>query len=163
MIRLISSRRVLVNGTRFLPPCSRTTPALHRSFWGKSDNDDNNNNNDDKTNESTETTKESSSTATVVPSSTGANLVPFGEPAPRMPHSLALPIVSRPLYPGLLTSITLSDEPTISAIEELHKKDSENAYISCFLRAKDSTGVSEGGAILPVSYTHLTLPTIYSV
>lgn len=72
--------------------------------------------------------------------------VPFGESAPRVPHTLAIPLVSRPLFPGLITSLTLTDEATIDALEHLSEK--PDPYVSCFLRAKDATGVSEGGVLL---------------
>ena len=61
----------------------------------------------------------------------------------------AIPIISRPLFPGLVTSLTLTDEATIDAIEQLTKQQ-ETAYISCFLRAKYPSGVSEGGVVLSV-------------
>ena len=66
-----------------------------------------------------------------------------------MPHMTAIPIISRPLFPGLVTSITLTDEATIEAIDQLTKQQ-ETAYISCFLRAKYPSGVSEGGVVLSV-------------
>jgi ATP-dependent Lon protease len=71
----------------------------------------------------------------------------FGESAPRFPHMQALPLVSRPLFPGLVTTVTLTDPATIDALDALQNK-RESAYISCFLRKKHSTGVSEGGVIL---------------
>lgn len=76
--------------------------------------------------------------------------LPFGEGAPRYPHCIALPLVSRPLFPGLLTTVTLTDETTIKALEDLQKsnKNHENPFISCFLRKKYPTGVQEGGVIL---------------
>lgn len=73
--------------------------------------------------------------------------LPFGEGAPRFPHMHALPLVSRPLFPGLVTTVTLTDEATIEALDQL-QNDREKAYISCFLRKKNPTGVSEGGVIL---------------
>jgi hypothetical protein len=61
--------------------------------------------------------------------------VAFGEESPRYPHLQALPLVSRPIFPGLVTSITLTDEATIDALENLHKNSTSTpAYISCFLR-----------------------------
>ena len=66
-----------------------------------------------------------------------------------MPHMTALPIISRPLFPGLVTSVTLTDEATIDALDQLTKQQ-ETAYISCFLRAKYPSGVSEGGVVLSV-------------
>ena len=86
------------------------------------------------------------STTTIVPI---PQKLPFGESSPRMPHMTAIPIISRPLFPGLVTSITLTDEATIDAIDQLTKQQ-ETAYISCFLRAKYPSGVSEGGVLLPV-------------
>ena len=76
--------------------------------------------------------------------------LPFGEGAPRFPHMQALPLVSRPLFPGLVTTLTLTDQATISALEKLLENENgvAGAYISCFLRKKNPTGVSEGGVIL---------------
>lgn len=74
--------------------------------------------------------------------------LPFGEGAPRFPHMHALPLVSRPLFPGLITTVTLTDPSTIDALEAIQNK-RETPYISCFLRKKHPTGVSEGGLILP--------------
>jgi Lon-like ATP-dependent protease len=59
----------------------------------------------------------------------------------------ALPLVSRPLFPGLITTVTITDPSTIDAFEALQGK-RETPFISCFLRKKHSTGVSEGGVIL---------------
>ncbi len=98
---------------------------------------------------------ESSSSSSSEPPTTTTTIVPipqklpFGEASPRMPHMTAIPIISRPLFPGLVTSITLTDEATIDAIDQLTKQQ-ETAYISCFLRAKYPSGVSEGGVLLPV-------------
>lgn len=82
---------------------------------------------------------------------TVAVLVPqkfaFGEEAPRQPNLLALPLVSRPLFPSLFAHITLTDEATIEALDELYQKE-EPVYIGTFLRKKNSSGVSEGGVIL---------------
>lgn len=64
-----------------------------------------------------------------------------------MPHMTAIPLVSRPLFPGLVTSITLTDEATIDALDHLTKQQ-DTAYVSCFLRAKHTTGVTEGGVVL---------------
>jgi len=89
--------------------------------------------------------KNNSNVSVVVPTK-----LPFGEGAPRFPHMQALPLVSRPLFPGLVTTLTLTDQATISALEKLleHENGATGAYISCFLRKKNPTGVSEGGVIL---------------
>jgi Lon-like ATP-dependent protease len=65
-----------------------------------------------------------------------------------MPHVLALPVANRPLFPGVVTPITLTEPATIDALEAL-QKDHANAYISVFLRKTNSTGISEGGVLLP--------------
>jgi Lon-like ATP-dependent protease len=74
--------------------------------------------------------------------------IPFGEASPRQPHTTAIPLVSRPLFPGLVTSLTLTDEATIDTLENLWKQSQEQAYVSCFLRSRHPTGVTEGGVIL---------------
>ena len=73
----------------------------------------------------------------------------YGDGAPRIPHMYALPVVSRPLFPGMITSVTINDKETIDAFEKLQEKSDNAAYISCFLRKKHSDGVSEGGVLLP--------------
>lgn len=83
----------------------------------------------------------SKSSSVVIPTK-----IPFGESAPRMPHTMAIPLVSRPLFPGLITSIQLTDEATIEALDKL--KDMPEPYVSCFLRSKHTKGVSEGGVLL---------------
>eukprot|EP00934_Nitzschia_sp_Nitz4_P008056 Nitzschia sp. Nitz4//scaffold4_size323378//19860//22718//NITZ4_000613-RA/size323378-processed-gene-0.256-mRNA-1//1//CDS//3329553258//8046//frame0 len=93
----------------------------------------------------------------VVPSKIG-----FGDEAPRMPHVLALPVVNRPLFPGVVTSVTLTEPATIDALETL-QKDSRNAYISVFLRKKHPTGVSEGGVLLPTPEVITDASDLYSV
>ena len=76
--------------------------------------------------------------------------VAFGEDVPRIPHTYALPLVSRPLFPGLITSVTLTDEDTIKAFENLTENESgQPAFISTFLRRNMATGVTEGGVHLP--------------
>jgi Lon-like ATP-dependent protease len=81
------------------------------------------------------------------------NIVPSrigGDEAPRMPHVLALPLTNRPLFPGVVTSITLTEPATIDALENLQKNNKNGpSYISVFLRNKNPTGVSEGGVLLP--------------
>lgn len=117
------------------------------SVWYKDDtsdnNDDDNNNNDDSTPEVEPRKKKSNETAVVLPSR-----VSFGEDVPRLPHTYALPLVSKPLFPGLITSVTLTDEATIEAFENL-AENGQPAFISTFLRKNLATGVTEGGVHLP--------------
>jgi len=81
----------------------------------------------------------------IVPTKVG-----YGDEAPRMPHVLALPVTNRPLFPGVVTSVTLTEPATIDALENLQKSSPNNAsYISVFLRNKNPSGVSDGGVILP--------------
>lgn len=90
----------------------------------------------------------SDSTADIVTSIVPSN-VGYGDEAPRMPHVLALPVTNRPLFPGVVTSVTLTEPATIDALENLQKEQGSNNYISVFLRNKHPTGVSEGGVLLP--------------
>mmetsp|Transcript_19443 Transcript_19443/g.55940 ORF Transcript_19443/g.55940 Transcript_19443/m.55940 type:complete len:1075 (-) Transcript_19443:91-3315(-) len=70
----------------------------------------------------------------------------FGEEAPRYPHLLALPIVSKPFFPGVVSTITLTDPKTITAIENLSKEGTR--YVGCFLRKDAPSGVTENGLIV---------------
>lgn len=79
-----------------------------------------------------------------------------------MPHVLALPVVNRPLFPGVVTSVTLTEPATIDALENL-QKDNHNAYISVFLRRKHATGVSEGGVLMPAHEVITDPAELYSV
>lgn len=87
----------------------------------------------------------------IVPSKVG-----YGDEAPRMPHVLALPVTNRPLFPGVVTSITLTEPATIDALENLQKNNSSGSgsstgnYISVFLRNNEkSPNVTDGGVLLP--------------
>ena len=71
----------------------------------------------------------------------------FGDEAPRFPHVLALPVISRPLFPGVVTSVTLTESATIDALEALQKQD-QNAYVGVFLRQKFPDGVQDNGILL---------------
>jgi Lon-like ATP-dependent protease len=89
-------------------------------------------------------------------------VLPFGESAPRLPHMIALPLISRPLFPGLITAVTLTDPVTIKAIEELHTKG--NSFLSCFLRAKHTSGViSDSKSVLDTPEIITDISDLYSV
>jgi Lon-like ATP-dependent protease len=90
------------------------------------------------------------------------NKVGIGDEAPRMPHVLALPVINRPLFPGVVTSVTLTEPATIDALEKL-QENGQNAYISVFLRKNSPTGVSEGGVLLPTPEVITDPSDIYSV
>lgn len=75
----------------------------------KESNDKSNNggatsNNSTTTNSSSSQSPSQSSLSAVVPSK-----LKYGDEAPRFPHTLALPLTSRPLFPGVFTSVTVSD------------------------------------------------------
>mmetsp|Transcript_7964 Transcript_7964/g.16742 ORF Transcript_7964/g.16742 Transcript_7964/m.16742 type:complete len:977 (-) Transcript_7964:30-2960(-) len=90
--------------------------------------------------------------------------VSFGEDVPRLPHTYALPLVSKPLFPGLITSVTLTDEATIEAFENLTENNNgQPAFISTFLRKNLTTGVTEGGVHLPTPEVIHDKNDIYSV
>jgi Lon-like ATP-dependent protease len=101
--------------------------------------------------------KEKKALSVIVPTKLG-----FGDEAPRMPHVLALPVISRPLFPGVVTSVTLTEPATIDALAEL-QKNQQNSYISVFLRKKHPTGVSEGGVLLDTPEVITDPSDIYNV
>lgn len=82
-----------------------------RTFFFGSSSDDGDNKGDGK---GSSTKKYQSSDAIVKESaSSNANLpsrMGFGDEAPRYPHLTALPVISKPLFPGIVTSVTVTDE-----------------------------------------------------
>merc|ERR1719379_912060 len=108
-------------------------------FFGSIDDDDNNNGNGNGDNGGS---NKSGSFPALIPSKIPSK-VGYGDEAPRMPHVLALPVTNRPLFPGVVTSVTLTEPATIDALEQLQREnDGNNVYISAFLRKKNPTGVS---------------------
>jgi ATP-dependent Lon protease len=67
-----------------------------------------------------------------------------GDNAPRYPHLIGIPVISRPIFPMMPTSITLKDKATIEALEKLE----DSSYVGIFLRKKYSSGVTDGGVII---------------
>lgn len=135
------------------------------------DDDDDSHTESDTTTTTASSSSSSSSTTnnndnnTTTKSVVASTWTSFGENAPRLPHLLAIPLVSRPLFPGLVTSLTLTDPATIDALDHhWYNRTNYNsssssssstttttptaAYISCFLRSQHSSGVSEGGVLL---------------
>jgi len=94
---------------------------------------------------STGSTASSSSSSSMSYAITPSSKLKYGDDAPRYPHTLALPLVSRPLFPGVFTSVTVSDKATLDALEKLNKV-GHSAYLSTFLRKQHAT---EGGVLLP--------------
>jgi len=68
-------------------------------------------------------------------SSGGSSLTEMGmgEYAPRYPHLLALPVERRPLFPGIATTVTLTDKTTIDALDKL-SAGGNTSYVGVFLR-----------------------------
>ncbi|KAL9188569.1 hypothetical protein ACHAXT_006947 [Thalassiosira profunda] len=86
---------------------------------------------------------------TARPSSTGDSnvLLPpsrlgFGDQAPRYPHLMALPVTRGPVFPGVLTPITITDPTTINAVEKILSGGS-GGYLGLFLR-KDNPDFAKG-------------------
>jgi hypothetical protein len=56
-------------------------------------------------------------------SSSGGAALPtklgFGDQAPRYPHLTALPVLSRPIFPGIISSVTLTDPVRTAPISRL--------------------------------------------
>lgn len=86
----------------------------------------------------------------------------FGDKAPKYPHLTGLPVISRPLFPGIATTVTLTDQSTIEALEALSNKN-QNGYVGVFLRKKHPSGFSEGGVILEQPELITDLSDLYSV
>mmetsp|Transcript_19232 Transcript_19232/g.35950 ORF Transcript_19232/g.35950 Transcript_19232/m.35950 type:complete len:1074 (+) Transcript_19232:206-3427(+) len=71
-----------------------------------------------------------------------ASRLGFGDQAPRYPHLMALPVTRGPVFPGVLTPITITDQKTIKAVEKIMSGGS-GGYFGLFLR-KDPSDVSKG-------------------
>jgi len=143
---------------------SRSTPSFFQDFRffsneandGGSEDDDGSGNGDGSNN--------NGSFPAIIPNNVIPSKVGYGDEAPRMPHVLALPVTNRPLFPGVVTSVTLTEPATIDALEQLQREnDGNNVYISAFLRKKNPTGVSEGGVLLPTPEVITDASDLYSV
>ncbi len=100
---------------QILPILTISNQRSFFSFGSNSDND-NGNSNDDKSNKDekkAENNKEEKGDESKSTKNTTSPLTPtrfgFGDEAPRYPHVLALPVISRPLFPGVITNVTLTD------------------------------------------------------
>jgi len=139
--------------------------AIHdcRFFSNITDSSGSSNGNNDSGNGDNDNSKDASSFPAIIPSKIPSKMG-YGDEAPRMPHVLALPVTNRPLFPGVVTSVTLTEPATIDALEQLQREnDGNNVYISAFLRKKNSTGVSEGGVLLPTPEVITDASDLYSV
>ncbi|KAL7543305.1 hypothetical protein ACHAXR_012631, partial [Thalassiosira sp. AJA248-18] len=71
-----------------------------------------------------------------------ASRLGFGDQAPRYPHLMSLPVIRGPVFPGVLTPITITDQKTIKAVEKILSGGS-GGYLGLFLR-KDDPDFSKG-------------------
>lgn len=92
----------------------------------------------------------------------------FGDEAPRYPHLTALPVSSRPLFPGIVTSVTVTDETTIQQLEKISNSGAGagvGGYVAVFLR-NQSQGLnneSSGGLIFEQPELITNAKDLYSV
>ena len=89
----------------------KTYWSQSRTFFFGSSSDDGDNKGDGKGSSS----KKSEASDAIVTEATSSNEnLPsrqgFGDEAPRYPHLTALPVISKPLFPGIVTSVTVTDE-----------------------------------------------------
>ena len=134
-----------------------TSPSTKRHFfWGNDGGDskgsgnggDNGHKKGEKSISAEEKSANESSEPVVSSSSSALSRVGFGDEAPRYPHLTALPVISKPLFPGIVTSITVSDEATIDALEKIKGSAGPGGYIGVFLRKKYPNGVTDGGVLV---------------
>ncbi|KAL7514705.1 hypothetical protein ACHAXN_012087 [Cyclotella atomus] len=62
-----------------------------------------------------------------------ASRLGFGDQAPRYPHLMALPVIRGPVFPGVLTPVTVTDKKTIQAVEKILSGGS-GGYLGLFCR-----------------------------
>uniref|UniRef100_A0A7S3PZD5 Lon protease homolog n=1 Tax=Chaetoceros debilis TaxID=122233 RepID=A0A7S3PZD5_9STRA len=127
----------------------KTYWSQSRTFFFGSSSDDGDNKGDGKGSSS----KKSEASDAIVTEATSSNEnLPsrqgFGDEAPRYPHLTALPVISKPLFPGIVTSVTVTDEETINALNKISSDSGPGGYIGTFLRKKYPNGVTDGGVIV---------------
>lgn len=158
--------------SRRIVPFSRRIRSNFRFLSHDSNDDDKTNDNDEDDADKHEVENDDNnskiidssnfSPATIIP--TKPTKVGYGDEAPRMPHVLALPVTNRPLFPGVVTSVTLTEPATIDAIERMQMENNGNSvYISAFLRKKNPMGISEEGVILPTPEVITDPSDLYNV
>ena len=72
-----------------------------------------------------------------------ASRLGFGDQAPRYPHLMAMPVISRPVFPGVLTPLTITDKDTIKALEKVVAGGS-GGYLGLFLKKDQLNDVGKG-------------------
>lgn len=151
--RTCHSSLLFRRATSCVSSLSFPSTAKRRFFWGNGDTDNGNKGNgNDKKGKSVETKDQSSNDDPSEPTVSNASSLPmrlgFGDEAPRYPHLTALPVINKPLFPGIITSVTVTDEETIHALEKIKGSSGPGGYIGVFLRSKYPNGVTEGGVLL---------------
>ena len=138
---------------RWLTPNRPSSEALkiysttkRHFFWNSDDKGDGGKG--DKSNNAKGQGSNDASDAVVSSPSTLPTRLGFGDEAPRYPHLTALPLISRPLFPGIVTSVTITDMATIDALEKINGNRGPGGYVGLFLRSKHPNGVTEGGVIV---------------
>ena len=165
---------VLRNGLRSRPTSSTwtsfnnshksgySTPLSTRSFFFSSDgkNDDDEKKKQDKKMKRADTDQINSSTRPIASLLLPSNLG-IGDNCPRYPHMHALPVIHRPVFPGVLTNVMITEPTTIDAMEGLAA--SGTAYIGVFLRKRGSNGILDGGMVLERPELITSKDDLYSV
>lgn len=163
MLRTAAAMRHLHNvhhQSRLPADAVKITSSVRRHFfWSNDDSGGNGNDNDNggkgdgkppKSINAKEKEKESGDSSEPVASNQAAlpTRLGFGDEAPKYPHLTALPIIGKPLFPGIVTSVTVSDDATLDALDKIHGSGSPGGYVGVFLRKKYPNGVTEGGVIV---------------
>jgi len=76
-----------------------------------------------------------------------------GENAPRHPHVLALPILRRPFFPGLVQAVNITSPKVFEAISGI-KNDYGHYYVGTFMRKEEPTEGSPPEVITDMSQIH---------
>jgi hypothetical protein len=100
-------------------------------WWGK----DNNNDSEKEKGKSKEKKLGKPDEDVVVKDKSGSNLLTSlgtGDDAPQWPHLIGLPVSRRPLFPGLLQAVSVTDERVVDAL--MKRRESGHAYLGVFLR-----------------------------
>eukprot|EP00624_Nannochloropsis_granulata_P000391 evm.model.NODE_11532_length_5504_cov_17.949673.1 len=76
-----------------------------------------------------------------------------GENAPRHPHVLALPILRRPFFPGLIQAVNITSPKVFEAISSI-KNDYGHYYVGTFMRKEEPLEGSPPEVITDMSQIH---------
>lgn len=131
---------------QYLSTTIKSSSNSRQSFFSWSNNDGNNNSNNgngkgssDSKSKKLKADVENGDDSNPTTTTTSGGALParlgFGDEAPRYPHLTALPLTNRPLFPGIVTSVTITDEVTIKHLEKLcGNGNGAGGYVGVFLR-----------------------------